>query len=127
MTDLTLLVYHLYRLVHCHKNANEPNLPQVQPRKTKNNSKIGSGIPRSQSKIHPIFPSVELRITILLADSSCQLAVTRPVASPVRLFLPGRLRAKTHIQQIPTYNETEIKSRIDKLRCFNFVEDVINF
>jgi hypothetical protein len=42
--------------------------PQVHPRRRNSTSRIGIGIPRSQSKIHPIFPFSEGRIAILLSD-----------------------------------------------------------
>ena len=39
--------------------------PQVHPRRRNKITKIGIGIPKSQSKIHPTFPSSVLRIAIL--------------------------------------------------------------
>jgi len=40
-------------------------LPQVHPRKTNSTNKIGIGIPKAQSKIHPTFPFSLLRMAIL--------------------------------------------------------------
>ena len=37
----------------------------------------------------------------------------------VRLVVCNRLRGKSNIHQIPTYNEKEIKSRINKLWRFH--------
>jgi hypothetical protein len=44
--------------------ATEP--PQVHPRRRYSTNKIGIGTPKSQSKIHPTFPSSLLSIAIIL-------------------------------------------------------------